>query len=87
MLLSRRTLLYGLGATGVAGSALAMPRLFRPRDPRAVTSVVAWLPTALLLNTVYRLLLRPKIWAKPGAIPEALADAMRHASPHAFVRP
>jgi redox-sensitive bicupin YhaK (pirin superfamily) len=39
-LLSRRTLLYGLGATGVAGSALAMPRLFRPRDPRAVTSVV-----------------------------------------------
>ena len=54
---------------------------------RAVTSVVAWLPTALLLNTVYRLLLRPKIWAKPGAIPEALADAMRHASPHAFVRP
>ena len=40
-MLSRRTLLYGLGASGIAaGSALAMPRLFRPRDPRPVTTIV-----------------------------------------------
>ncbi|MDP2315729.1 MAG: pirin family protein [Pseudomonadota bacterium] len=40
-LLSRRTLLLGVGASAVtAGSAFALPRLFRPRDPRPVTAVV-----------------------------------------------
>lgn len=45
---------------------------------RIITTAVSWVPTVLVACLTYTCCLRPRYLTRPGAMPDALADAFRH---------